>query len=529
MLISDRLRRLAATCSLALLCFIVQAPAHARTQEANLVPIASFGASTLVDKPSAVRGNMLLADDGNIYFISSSGGKGGGAIAKLTPAGTLSVLYAPSSSDEGTSAFAGLMQATDGNLYGTTYLGGTKGGGTVFRVSLAGTFAVVRSFGQDKTDAILPYGGLLQASDGNLYGTTLRGGTNDKGTVFRLSLAGDFTIIHQFDGANGENPEGTLIIGSDGNLYGTTLQGGSSNRGTIFRVSTAGNFSSVYSFPALGAFNADGRAVNTTGANPRAALLLGADGNYYGTAYQGGANGWGTIFRMTPAGVVTVLRAFAGPNFDGGFPLASIVQDALGNLYGTTEQGGYLNQGTVWRINASGQFDVLHGFVNSGNDGAQPYAPVLLANNSIYGVSYSDSFSRSGAIFRLDTGSNGVLPIELSVSQAEIAFGSSAALTWASPTATACTAIGNWEGTTVAISGTLSVTPTSPGIYTYGLSCTDGAGVVRLAYTGLIVTAPPTQPVDGGGGTGALSVTLLLLLAALLFRKNLKEIFPACP
>ena len=528
MLISDRLRQFAATSSLALLCFTVQASAFARTQDANVVTVVSLGSSAVTDAPTAVRGGMLQANDGNIYFVSSNGGKGAGAIGKLAPDGTLSVLYAFASRDEGSSAFAGLVQATDGHLYGTTYLGGTRGGGVAFRVTLAGTFTVLRSFGQDAKDAVLPYAGLVQAPDGNLYGSSLRGGNNDKGTVFRLGLDGVFAIIHHFDGSNGENPEGTLIVGADGNLYGTTLQGGTQNRGTIYRISTSGTFASVYSFPSLGAFNTSGLATNTTGANPRAALLLAADGNYYGTAYQGGANGWGTIFRMTPTGTVSTVRSFAGPSFDAGFPLAAIVQDAAGNLYGTTERGGYLNQGAVWRIDGSGQFSLLHGFINSLVDGSQPNASVLLANNSIYAVSFTDTFSSAGTIIKLDVGSNGVLPVELSVSVTEIASGSSATITWSSPTATTCTPFGAWT-TPVATSGTMSVTPATAGIYTYGLSCTDGAGVVRNAYAGLTVRAPPTQPVDGGGGTGSVSAMLLLLLAALLSRKYFKERFPACP
>jgi uncharacterized repeat protein (TIGR03803 family) len=279
----------------------------------------------------------------------------------------------------------------------------------------------------------------------------------------------------------------------------------------------------------LSAFNSAGLATNTTGANPRASLLLAADGNYYGTAYQGGPTGYGTVFRMTPVGVVSVVHAFGGPSAGGGFPLAGVTQDASGNFYGTTERGGYFNQGAAWRIAASGQFSLLHGFTGSLNDGSAPYAGLLAVGNTIYGVTFSDQFANAGAIFKLDQGSNGALPVELSVSTAEILVGANVTLTWSSPSAASCSTSGSWSNT-VGTSGSLSVTPASAGIYTYALTCTDAAAVVRSAYATLTVRAPPTTPVDGGGGGGGtMSVSLLLLLGALSFRKNLKEIFPACP
>ncbi len=233
--------------------------------------------------------------------------------------------------------------------------------------------------------------------------------TTTKAPIFRISLTGDYAIVHHFNGSEGENPEGTLIVGSDGGLYGTTLQGGSDNRGTIYRFTTGGVLTSLYSFPSLSAFS-HGVAINATGANPRAGLRLAADGNYYGTAYQGGPTGYGTVFRMTPAGAVSVLHGFGGPATEGAFPLAGVVQDTAGNFYGTTNgntQLGGIDQGSAWRISSSGQFSLLHGFVDLGPDGSNPYAGLLLANGTIYGASYVDSSLGSGGIFKLDLGSNG--------------------------------------------------------------------------------------------------------------------------
>jgi uncharacterized repeat protein (TIGR03803 family) len=495
--------------------------AHARSQEANLVPLAPFWMSAAADRPAGVRGDLLLASDGNFYLTSSSGGseQRGGSIIRVTPGGTITTLHSfTGGNTDGATPYAGLMQASDGSLYGTTYVGGTDSRGTVFRITLAGEFSLLYSFVSANDGAFFPYAGLVQAGDGNLYGSTLRGGPDDKGTVFRISTSGTFAIIHSFAGSDGENPEGTLVVGANGELYGTTLTGGASNRGTIYRISTSGTFTSVYSFPALGAFNANGVATNTAGANPRSALLLSTDGNFYGTAYQGGASGYGTVFRMTPSGDVTALHSFTGASAGGAFPLAGVIRDASGNIYGTTERGGYLNQGSAWRLSSSGQFSLLHGFLGTVNDGNTPYAGLYLLGDSLYGASYSDGTSALGGVYKLELGSGGTLPVELSVTPASMLVGASANLTWSSPTATACTTAGSWTDT-VGITGSLAVTPAAAGIYTYVLVCTDGAGIARNAYASLTVNAPPTQSVDGGGGGGALSYPLLLLLLGTLLWK----------
>lgn len=521
---SSRLRHAAAALVPCLLAIGAAGEAVARTTEANLIGFVPLAAAAVAEAPSGIRGNMIRASDGNFYVVSSVGGTGRGVIARIAPDGTLAVVHAMQTNDEGISPYAGVIQASDGNLYGTTYLGGTEGGGVIYKVTLDGTYTVLRNLGQSKQDAMLPYAGLVQAPDGYLYGTTLRGGTSDKGTVFRISTSGDFSIIHQFNGQNGENPEGTLVVGADGNLYGTTLQGGDSGRGSVFRLTPGGTLTTLYSFPSLGAFNLQGQAINATGANPRAGLLLAADGNFYGTAYQGGTAGFGTVFRITPTGSLTVLHAFTGPTFGGASPLSEVTQDAAGNLYGTTEFGGFLNQGTAWRINTSGQFSLLHAFTGGALDGYRPYANLLVVGSDIYGVSFADSTAGAGAIFKLDQGTNNVLPVEFSVSATAIAIGASATLTWSSPTATGCSTGGAWTDT-VAVSGTLSVTPAAVGIYTYTLTCTDAAGVVRTAVAALQVNAPALQPVDAGGsgGGGALSIPALLLLGALRFRRKFQE------
>lgn len=497
-----------------------QDSAVARTQDSNVVPLAQLAINPLEDAPRTPRGDLLMATDGNFYFTSTTGGIDNvGAVARMTPGGTVTTLHSfLRTNTMGNTPFAGVIQANDGNLYGTTYFG-TDGGGSVFRLTLAGAFTTLKSFGTSKEDEFFPYAGLVQASDGNLYGTTLRGGLNDKGTVFRITLDGNFTRLYDFNGNDGENPEGALVAGPDGNLYGTTLQGGSGSRGTIYRITTAGVLTSLYSFPSLSEFSTAGIAINETGANPRSALLLAADGNFYGTTYQGGPNGYGTVYRITPAGALTLFYAFTGPSFGSGYPLSAVTQDAAGNFYGTTERAGGLNRGTAYRLSSTGQFSLLHGFTNSVFDGSVPYMSLLPFNGALYGATFSDGTANAGAVFKLDVGDGVNLPIEISVSPSAIELGASATLTWSSPTAASCTTAGSWTDT-VNIQGSLTVTPSFPAVYNYALNCTDSAGVLRVAYTSLQVKAPPSEPVDGGGGgSGAVSLPLLLLLGGGLLRK----------
>jgi uncharacterized repeat protein (TIGR03803 family) len=499
----------------AVLCAVPAAPALA--QESNLISVARLAISDVESPPKNIRGDLLLADDGNFYVASFAGGSaGGGAVARITPGGIVTVLGSLTGNDGlGAQSYAKLIQASDGNLYGTTYLGGKDGRGTVFKQTLAGTLTTLYGFPSGKSQPLLPYAGLLQAPDGHLYGSTMRGGASDAGTVFRLTLAGELTVLHEFNGKDGQNPEGTLIVGGDGNLYGTTLIGGENDRGTIYRISTGGTYTVLYSFPALGEFNTAGLATNDTGANPRSALLLAADGNYYGTAYQGGASGYGTVFRMTPAGTVTALYSFGGTPRSGGYPLSGLTQDASGALYGTTEKGGHVNNGTAYRITTGGVYTMLHSFVGSIDDGQSPYATLLPLNGELYGVTYNDGIAGFGAVFKLVLPQAGVLPIQFSVAPAEILIGGNATLTWSSPTASTCITGGAWNDT-VGTSGSMVVTPVIAGYYSYTLYCTDGTGIVRNAYGKLVVRAPEQEPVDGGGGGGALSPWLLLLAGGLL-------------
>ena len=287
---------------------------------------------------------LVRATDGNFYGTTYEGGAhGDGTVFKITPTGTLTTLYSfcsQSGCADGEYLFAGLVQASDGNFYGTTWSGGVNGSGTVFEIARSGTLATLYSF--DGTDGAGPVAGLVQGSDGNFYGTTQVGGTNGSGTVFKITPSGALTTLHSFDGADGSNPAAVLMQASDGNLYGTTEAGGANgNYGTVFKITPTGTLTTLYSFCS--------QSGCADGALPRAGLVQASDGDFYGTTAFGGANYYeGTVFKITPNGTLPTLHSFDGA--DGGDPNA-LVQASDGNFYGTTVLGGANgDNGTVFRL-----------------------------------------------------------------------------------------------------------------------------------------------------------------------------------
>jgi len=189
---------------------------------------------------------------------------------------------------DGAWPYAGLVQASDGNFYGTTTGGGANGAGTVFKVTPAGRLTTLYNFcyqGYPCSDGGDPYAGLIQATDGNFYGTTLGGGASGDGTVFKITPSGTLTTLYNFGGADGAVPYGGLIQATDGNFYGTTSGGGASGDGSVFKITPSGTLTTLHSF------------ADSDGASPDG-LVQATDGNFYGTTYGGGAYGDGTVFRL---------------------------------------------------------------------------------------------------------------------------------------------------------------------------------------------------------------------------------------
>jgi uncharacterized repeat protein (TIGR03803 family) len=225
--------------------------------------------------------------DGNFYGTAWAGGTYGyGTVFKLTAGGSLTGIHSFTKTD-GANPACPLVQGADGNFYGTTKNGGTHGGwGTIFRMTPAGILTSLSSFAN--TNGAYPVAGLTQDTGGTFYGTTCAGGTCGAGTVFKLAPDGTFTSLFSFTGGNdGSNCSGGLLLASDGNLYGTTQYGGGYGLGTVFRISLDGTLATLVQF--------DGYQ----GANPGGTLIQGTDGNFYGITVNGGASGLGAIFRLS--------------------------------------------------------------------------------------------------------------------------------------------------------------------------------------------------------------------------------------
>lgn len=294
--------------------------------------------------------------------------------------------------------YGSLVQGTDGEFYGTTSFGGVHASGNVFKITAHGKAATLYSFCPQTAcaDGSVPYAGLLQATDGNFYGTTYEGGTFDDGTVFKLTPKGQLTTLHTFcsepNCADGVQPFAGLILDSNGNFFGVTslTSGATTIYGIVFEISTTGQFSKVYTFCSR---------TNCTDGSLAEGLTLGTNGRFYGTTPDGGADNVGTVFEMSATGKLITLHSFNKK--DGQYP-NSLIQATDGDFYGTTLYGGANGSGVVFRISSSGQFTLLYSFCSLANcvDGGGAYAPLLQGTDgNLYGTTTFGGTDQINGIF----------------------------------------------------------------------------------------------------------------------------------
>lgn len=326
------------------------------------------------------QGGLARDSAGNLYGTTNDAAIGRGTVFELSPSGVLTTLYSFTGGNDGGNPIAGPILAGH-DLYGTTQQGGAYGGGVAYKLDLTtGKIRTLRAFHGD--DGVEPWSPLIRDSSGNLFGTTNNGGAGNNGVVFKLSRSGYYTVLYAFTGrSDGGHPVGSLIEDSAGNLYGTT-EGGNTNGinsyGSVFKISPAGVESTLYSFPS---------PVASTGS-----LALDKAGNLYGTTEFGGnvscyyGEGCGTIFEISASGSYAELHDFDGT--DGQQPYAGLILKS-GNLFGTTDSGGAYGLGTVFQLNiASGALTDLHDFAGPTSDGESPSYGNLIRDRAgnLYGV-----------------------------------------------------------------------------------------------------------------------------------------------
>jgi uncharacterized repeat protein (TIGR03803 family) len=348
---------------------------------------------------------LMIHSNGVLYGTTEQGGTNGqGTIFKLNKDGSgYAVLKSFIGNGDGANPVAGLLQGSDGALYGTTSWDRESGGivtgsGTMFRINPDGSaFQVLRHFAGGSDGANPLYGTLIQATNSLLYGTTMNGGVNSQGTVFRISQDGsNYLVIKKFGGGSeGYGPYGGLIQASDGALYGTTANGGTNAQGTIFKLNLDGT-----GFTVLHSFSGPDGAVAYAG------LIQGQDGDLYGITEAGGAGGNGAIFKLNPDGTgYTVLKSL---DVDSGvLPMGALIQGANGVLYGTTSFRGNTNvllgAGTMFQLNTDGSgFRVLKVFTQTG-EGHSPRAGLWQdLDGTLYGTAWGGGpGGLAGSIFSL--------------------------------------------------------------------------------------------------------------------------------
>ncbi len=498
------------------LLLLLPAAASAQATFSTLFTLTSCPPGS-TDVTLSPEGPDLTARDANGNLVGTtfcgnySSGGNGGTLFKLASDGTFTNSYVFTGGADGWfPSGGGLSIGTDGTIYGTTTYGGTTtvsdiaGGGTVYKLTAGGTFTTLYSFVCGSTAGCHP-GAVRPTSDGNFIGMSNAIGGNAGGTVFKITPTGTLTTLYTFTGGADGIGGGLIIQGSDGNFYGMTevIPSGSGSGGSgapsipavFFRLTSGGSFTALYTFTG----GADGGFPSS--------LFEASDGNFYGTTDYGGANGQGTIFKLTTSGTLATLYSFptSSDSLDKGMILG---RD--GNFYGVTFCGVALTGcegsfGSVFMMTSSGTLTTLYSFTG-GADGAAPVGLIQGTDGNIYGSTLANTPGSAlpspasaavlnGTIFKIALASAQKAPtVTLSANPSSVTAGDSITLTWSSTDATSCTASGAWNGTQLT-SGSVSETLSATGTATYTLNCSGAEGNATGTATVTVASAsPPAAP-----------------------------------
>ena len=374
-----------------MLAILVGAVTTQSAQAQTLHVLYNFAGSSDGGDPYA---SLIRDAAGNLYSTFGYGGgtSFSGGVFKVAPDGTETVLYSFTGGADGAFPEAALIRDNAGNLYGTTTQGGSDNIGVVFKVDPSGTETVLHSF-TGGADGVIPVGGLLRDAAGNLYGTTSQGGTSNNGILFKISPRGKETILHTFTGGakDGKYPTYTsLLMDAQGTLYGVTEEGGTADGGILYKLSKTGKLTVLHSF-------AGG---TTDGCNVLGTPFMDAAGDFYGTTSSCGTHMLGTVWKVSKGGEEKVLHSFAGGTSDGEYPLAGVIVDAKGNVYGTTSGGGASNFGTVYKVSKSGQFTLLHSF--NGTEGKDVYGGLVQnTRGTLFGTAQNGGTIGYGTVWKI--------------------------------------------------------------------------------------------------------------------------------
>jgi uncharacterized repeat protein (TIGR03803 family) len=318
-------------------------------------------------------------------------------MATWASAQTLTVLHSFSAKADGAFPYGGLVMDPAGNLYGTTSTGGRYKDGTIYKIDTSGKMTVLHQF--TRKEACSSFAPLLIDKHGNLYGTAFSCGipiAEGIGTVFELKATGRLVVLHAFGSVSGDGalPYAGLVRDAAGSLYGTTSVGGDIpyGAGTVFKIDrNTGAETVLHNFANI-----------PDGAFPSCRLLIDSAGNLYGTTEIGGALGGGSVFKLDSSGDETILYSFGtSSNTDGTSPVSGVIRDSDGNFYGTTAAGGSYDYGTIYKIDANGNEVLLHSF--DGTNGGNPYAGLVRdLSGNLYGTTYLGSSYNAGVLFKLD-------------------------------------------------------------------------------------------------------------------------------
>lgn len=476
--------RIIAACSVAML---IAAPAARGAEQWGSASLYVFSGGISGPDGGTPYGGVIKGSDGNYYGTTWYGGTGGGTVFKVTPSGAESIVYAFSGAADGQLPFK-LAIGPNGNFYGTTLWGGGQNGyGIIYEVTPSGQETILQSFVRTGGGPANPAAGLTLAKDGNFYGTSSGGGTYGGGTFFRMTPAGELTVLSSFGGSAGASPHGELIEGPDGAFYGTTAQGGDGGYGTAFKVTRDGVFTVLHAF-----------AGGVDGAQPAAPLLLAHDGSLYGTTQAGGSgdctfaglpSGCGTVFRVTLSGEETVIHQFAGYPTDGGDPIGGLAQGRDGILYGTTTQGGYTTPGncgsgcgTIFSMTTTGEETILIAYGTPASEwyvsGWSPSGTLLITPHDTLVGTTQNGGGGWGNVVEIAP----IPTVRLKAKPDTIALGDAVELKWESRHAQSCEASGSWAGTEPT-KGSQSVLPPTSGTVTYSLTCSGVTGSSTASAT----------------------------------------------